>query len=64
MNSFSKAQDVDELTDEERFAVRKGVDAARGGQFAPDDEMETFYRCHCDRTSDGASEMQAGRPKP
>ncbi len=34
------------LSDEERAAVRKGMDAARRGEFAPDAEMEEFYRLH------------------
>jgi hypothetical protein len=34
------------LSDEEREAVRRGMDAARSGDFVPDDEMEAFYRLH------------------
>src|SRR5215470_15234388 len=34
------------LSDEERAAVRAGMDAARRGDFVPDDEMEEFYRMH------------------
>jgi predicted transcriptional regulator len=34
------------LSDEERVAVREGMAAARRGEFAPDDEMEKFYRLH------------------
>jgi hypothetical protein len=34
------------LSDEERAAVRKGMDAARHGQFVPDDELERFYQLH------------------
>ena len=34
------------LSDEERAAVRVGMDAARRGDFVPDDEMEEFYRTH------------------
>jgi predicted transcriptional regulator len=34
------------LSDEERFAVREGLDAAKHGEFAPDEEMEEFYRLH------------------
>jgi predicted transcriptional regulator len=34
------------LSDEERAGVRKGMDAARRGEFAPDDEMEEFYQLH------------------
>ena len=36
-----------ELSDEERFDVHKGIDAASYGEFAPDDEMEEFYRLRC-----------------
>ena len=62
----SKINDRDrcELTDEERFGMCKGIDAARDGNFAPDDEMETFYRCHRDCGSDSASGMEAERPNP
>ena len=34
------------LSPEERAAVRKGMDAARRGDFAPDSEIEEFYRSH------------------
>ena len=34
------------LSDEERAAVRVGMDAAQRGDFVPDDEMEEFYRMH------------------
>ena len=34
------------LSDEERIAVRAGLDAARRGDFVPDDEMEAFYQLH------------------
>ena len=34
------------LSDEERAAVRAGMEAARGGDFVADDEMEEFYRLH------------------
>ena len=34
------------LSAEERAAVRKGMDAARRGEFAPDDEIERFYQLH------------------
>jgi hypothetical protein len=34
------------LSDEERVAVRTGMDAARRGDFVPDDEMEKFYQLH------------------
>ena len=31
------------LSDDERAAVREGLDAARRGDFAPDNEVEEFY---------------------
>jgi len=34
------------LSDDERDAVRAGMDAARRGEFAPEAEMEEFYRLH------------------
>jgi hypothetical protein len=34
------------LSDAERAAVRQGIDAADMGHFAPEDEMEEFYRLH------------------
>lgn len=34
------------LSDDERLAVREGMDAARRGDFAPDDEVEEFYKLH------------------
>ncbi len=34
------------LSDEERIAVRAGMDAARRGDFVSDDEMDEFYRLH------------------
>lgn len=38
--------DVFRLTDEERAAVRKGMDAARCGEFVSDEELAAFYRRH------------------
>jgi len=35
-----------QLSDDERDAVRAGMDAARRGEFAPEAEMEEFYRLH------------------
>jgi hypothetical protein len=32
------------LSDEERTAIRAGMDAARRGDFASDEEMDEFYR--------------------
>ena len=34
------------LSDDERVAVRRGMDAARRGDFAPDEEIEAFYQLH------------------
>lgn len=34
------------LSEDERAAVRKGMTAARGGEFVADDELEKFYRLH------------------
>jgi hypothetical protein len=38
--------DLFRLTDEERAAVRKGMEAARRGEFVTDDELAAFYRRH------------------
>jgi len=38
--------DVFRLTDEERAAVRKGMEAARRGEFVIDEELAAFYRRH------------------
>jgi alkylhydroperoxidase family enzyme len=38
--------DVFQLTDEERAAVRKGMDAARRREFVSDEELAAFYRRH------------------
>lgn len=40
--------DVFNLTDDERAAVRKGIDAARRGEFVSDEELEAFYRRHAE----------------
>ena len=34
------------LSDDETAAARQGMDAAKLGQFAPDDEIDEFYRLH------------------
>jgi predicted transcriptional regulator len=34
------------LSDEERAAVRAGMDDARRGDFATEDEMDAFYHLH------------------
>jgi hypothetical protein len=36
------------LSEVERDAVRQGIDAVRLGSFAPEEEMEEFYRLHRD----------------
>jgi predicted transcriptional regulator len=38
--------EVFRLTDEERMAVRKGMEAARRGEFVTDEELALFYRRH------------------
>jgi predicted transcriptional regulator len=40
----SRRSRVYRLSDEERAAVRAGMDAARRGDFVPEDEMDEFYR--------------------
>jgi predicted transcriptional regulator len=42
----SRRSGVYRLSDEERIAVRAGMDAARRGDFVPEDEMDEFYRLH------------------
>jgi predicted transcriptional regulator len=42
----SRRNGVYRLSDEERVAVRAGMDAARRGDFVPEDEMDEFYRLH------------------
>jgi predicted transcriptional regulator len=42
----SRRNGVYRLSDEERAAVREGMDAARQGDFVPDEEMDEFYRLH------------------
>jgi predicted transcriptional regulator len=42
----SRRSGVYRLSAEERTAVRAGMDAARRGDFVPDDEMDEFYRLH------------------
>lgn len=37
---------VFQLTDDERAAVRKGMEAARRGEFVSDEELAAFYRRH------------------
>ncbi len=42
----SRRTGVYRLSDDERAAVREGMDAARRGDFVPDHEMEEFYKLH------------------
>ncbi len=42
----SRRTGVYRLSDDERTAVRVGMDAARRGDFAADDEIEALYRLH------------------
>jgi hypothetical protein len=42
----SRRSGIYELSDDERAAVRKAMDAARRGEFAPESEMEEFYKLH------------------
>jgi predicted transcriptional regulator len=42
----SRRTGVYELSDDERAAVREGMEAARRGEFAPEGEVEEFYRLH------------------
>ena len=42
----SRRTGVYRLSDDERTAVRNGMDAANRGDFASDDEIEKFYRFH------------------
>ena len=42
----SRRTGVYRLSDAERAAVRQGIDAADVGHFAPEDEMEEYYRLH------------------
>jgi hypothetical protein len=37
---------VNRFSDVEREAIEHGIDAAKVGSFAPQDEMEEFYRLH------------------
>jgi predicted transcriptional regulator len=32
------------MTDDERAAVREGLEQARRGEFVPDEEMDTFWK--------------------
>jgi hypothetical protein len=42
----SRGTGIYRLSDDERDAVRAGMEAAHRGDFAPEEEMEEFYRLH------------------
>jgi predicted transcriptional regulator len=42
----SRRSGVYRLSDEERAAVRAGMDDARRGDFASEEEIDEFYRLH------------------
>ena len=42
----SRRSGVYRLSDDERTAIRAGMDAARRGDFAADEEIEALYRLH------------------
>jgi hypothetical protein len=42
----SRRSGVYRLSDEERTAVRAGMDAARSGDFVPEEVLEAFYQLH------------------
>jgi hypothetical protein len=42
----SRRTGIYRLSDAERVAVREGIDAAEVGHFAPEDEMEEYYRLY------------------
>lgn len=42
----SRRTGVYRLSDEERTAVRAGMDAARRGDFASEEDMDELYRLH------------------
>jgi len=42
----SRRSGVYRLSDEERAAVRAGMDEARRGDFASEEEMDALYRLH------------------
>jgi hypothetical protein len=42
----SRRSGIYRLSDEERTAIRAGMDAARRDEFVPEDEMDEFYRLH------------------
>jgi predicted transcriptional regulator len=42
----ARKRELYHLSDEERAAVREGLEAARKGEFASDDEINNLYRLH------------------
>jgi predicted transcriptional regulator len=42
----SRRSGVDRLSDQERVAVRAGMNDARRGDFVTDEELEEFYQLH------------------
>ena len=46
MKCCAAKDDVFRLTDDERAAVRKGMEAARRSEFVSDEELAAFYRRH------------------
>jgi predicted transcriptional regulator len=42
----SRRSSVYRLSEEERTAVRAGMEAARSGDFATEEEIEAFYQLH------------------
>jgi len=47
----SRRKGLYRLSDEERTAVRAGMDDARRGDFASEDEIEEFYQLHRQHSS-------------
>jgi predicted transcriptional regulator len=45
MNS-ARRRELYRLSDEERTAVREGMEDARNGNFATDEQIEAFYQLH------------------
>jgi predicted transcriptional regulator len=43
---IEQSDNVYRLSDEERASVGAGMDAARRGDFASDEEVEEFYQLH------------------
>jgi hypothetical protein len=45
-SEIEESERVYRLSNEERAAIREGMDAARRGDFLPEEEMDEFYRLH------------------